>query len=142
MELSVIVLLVLGIAVFLFVEGVVPIAPSSTVQRIAKAIAKAEGFYVSGSVPSRAHNPGDLKLGDKGYGTIDGKTIFPSDSQGWQALYHEVQLILDGKSAYYQPSMSIADIGNIYSGGDPNWAQNVADDLGVDVDTQIGQVTA
>ena len=141
MELAIIVLVVLGLGIFLIVEGVVPIAPNSTVQKIAKAIAKAEGFYVQGSLPQRAHNPGDIEEGDKGYGLINGKTVFASDSQGWQALYNQVQAILDGKSAYYFPSMTIAQIGNIYSGGDPNWGQNVADELGVDIDTPIGQVS-
>jgi hypothetical protein len=137
----IIVLGIVGVAAFFIFGGNLPIAPSTTVQKIAKAIATAEGFYVQNSIPQRANNPGDLELGDKGLGTIAGKTIYSSPSAGWQALYHEVQLILDNQSRYYNSGMTIAEVGNIYSGGDSNWAQNVADTLGVDVETPIGQVS-
>lgn len=139
----------IGAAIFILIEGRMPIIPSTVVQKIAQAIAKAEGFYVQGSVPQRAKNPGDLELGDRGYGTIDGKTVFPSTSQGWQALYAQVQSILDNSSAIYGPDWTIQDIANEYVNGRSDitsdsaaWANNVADSLGVTPDTQIGQVTA
>lgn len=144
MEIGIIVLLLLGVAIFLYVEGDLPIAPSTTVQAIAKAVARAEGFYAQGSVPQRANNPGDLELGDIGYGTIAGKTIYSSPSQGWSALYRVIEGWLDGTSKIYGPDWTIADIANTYTGGDnaANWAQNVADSLGVGTDTPIGQVSA
>jgi hypothetical protein len=138
----ILVLVIVGLAGYFVLGDFLPIAPTNQVQAIAKAIARAEGFYVQGSIPQRANNPGDLKLGDKGYGLIDDKTVFPSPGQGWNALYHEVQLILDNKSKYYNSGMTIAEVGQVYSGGDPNWAQNVADTLGVDTETPIGQVSA
>jgi len=150
MEIVIIVFIVLAVAGFLTVESgpitvtgeTMAIAPTTTVQRIAKAIATAEGFYASGSLPQRANNPGDLERGDLGNGTINGKTVYPSASQGWEALYKEVELILDGRSAYYKPTSSISEIAVTYTGSDnaSAWAQNVADTLGVDIDTQIGQV--
>jgi hypothetical protein len=133
---------IVGVAAFLIFGGNMAIIPTTQVQAIAKAIARAEGFYVQGSVPQRANNPGDLKEGDKGYGLIDDKTVFPSPGQGWNALYAQVQAILDNRSKYYNSGMTIAEIGMVYSGGDPNWAQNVADTLGVDTETPIGQVSA
>lgn len=123
------------------------IVPSTAVQKIAKAIAQAEGFYVQGSIPQRAHNPGDLERGDIGHGTIAGKTIYPADSQGWQALYNEVQMMLDNSSAHYAPTDSIQDVADEYVNGGNNtedstaWAQNVADALEVDASTPIGQVS-
>lgn len=138
-----IILAIVGIGAFLIVEGGMPIAPSTAVQKISKGIAKAEGFYVQGSIAQRANNPGDLERGDIGYGTISGKTIYPSAGQGWNALYVQVQAMLNGTSAYYNPSMSISEIAPIYTGNDnaTAWAQNVADSVGVDPDTQIGQIT-
>lgn len=149
MDLAVIFLLIIGVAVFFVIEGGnLPIQPSGPVQKIAKAIAIAEGFYVSGSLPQRANNPGDIEQGDIGYGTIDGKTKYPSASQGWQALYAQVQAMLDNSSAIYGPSWTIQDVANEYVSGQSHntsssadWAENVANALGVTVDTQIGQIS-
>lgn len=149
MEIAIVALVIIGAGIFLLVEGGMPIVPNSAAQKIAKAIATAEGFYVSGSLPQRANNPGDLELGDKGWGVLNGKTIFPSASQGWQALYGIVQGWLDGSSKIYSPDWTIQDVANEYVGGQQNpttdsiaWASNVADTLGVSTDTPIGQVTA
>lgn len=88
------------------------------VRAIAEAIARAEGFYASGSLPQRAHNPGDLKLGDRGNGTINGKTVFASDDAGWLALYAQVDRMLAGRSAYYSADDSIASIAATWTGND------------------------
>ena len=40
--------------------------PTQGVTAMAQAIAEAEGFFVPGSLPARAHNPGDLTEGDFG----------------------------------------------------------------------------
>lgn len=109
----------------------------TSIYNMSYAIAVAEGFYAAGSVPQQANNPGDLELGSQGYGTIGGKTIFASLSAGWEALYNQVYLILSGKSQYYNPSQTIAQMGLTYSGGDPNWAANVAATLSVTPDTTL-----
>ena len=109
-----------------------------TIQDLATAIMKAEGGDVSGSVPNRANNPGDLKLGDLGQGTINGVTVFPDFATGFAALQKQVGSMVDGSSKYYDPSQTLADVGNTYSGGDPNWAKNVANFLGVTPDTTLG----
>ena len=44
--------------------------------RMAYAIALAEGFFVEGSLPQRINNPGDMKLGDRGWSTDYGKTVY------------------------------------------------------------------
>lgn len=113
---------------------------SSVVIRIAQAIASAEGFHTSGSRPNRNNNPGDLTYAF-GYPTsgVDGAfPIFSTVTDGWNALYTQVQEMFDGTSAYYNPGMTISQIGLLYAGGDPNWATNVASYLGVTPDTVIG----
>src|SRR5688572_30319331 len=53
----------------------------------AQAIARAEGFYVPGSIPQRANNPGNIKvLGWTGPRLAD-IPVFDSVEQGWTALY-------------------------------------------------------
>ena len=42
-----------------------------------------------------------------------------------------------GGSQYYNSSMTIAEVGNLYANGDPNWAHNVAAALGVTTDTTL-----
>jgi hypothetical protein len=120
---------------------------SSATLFFAQAIAAAEGFGVAGSVPFRAHNPGDLSkgdLGDTGSYLLAGGTehiiVFPSDSDGWVALYAKLQNIVDGKSKVYNLGMTIREMGLKYSGGDPNWAVNVSNYLGVSEDIILGEV--
>lgn len=85
------------------------------------------------------NNPGDLKLGDVGAGIApNGVTIFPSLQQGVDALQNQVNLMLSGNSAYYNPDQTIEQAGNIYANGDPNWAANVAHYLGVSPQTTLG----
>ena len=117
--------------------------PDSVVQAIAMAIARAEGFF-SGptALPVRANNPGNLKLGDAGRGTIGGKTIFATIEDGWNALYRQIRLMLTGASKYYSPEMTIAQVAAIYTGGDNAlaWAKNVAVSLGVSIQTKLGEL--
>src|SRR5215471_15765462 len=57
-----------------------PVVTSDVVSRLSEAIARAEGFYVSGSIPQRQNNPGDLTAG----GTI---MTFATAADGWNALH-------------------------------------------------------
>ena len=105
---------------------------------LANAIANAEGFGVSGAIPTRANNPGDLALGDIGYGTLgNGITVFPDVASGAAALENQVNKMVNGGSHVYDPNMTIAQAGQIYSGGDSNWAKNVAQTLGVPSSTTL-----
>lgn len=110
------------------------------IQAIGQAIAKAEGFGVAGAIPTVCHNPGDLKLGDTGNGTKNGKTIFPDDNTGWQALYHQVGLMISGESDYYGPDDSWRDIAATWTGNDNAnaWMLTVTGALGVDPDSTLG----
>lgn len=110
--------------------------------RFAASIAKAEGFYVKGSIPYHANNPGDLKLGDLGYGLLgEGITVFQTTDMGWDALNHQVKGMLSGLSKYYHPFMTLAETGMKYS-GDPNWAKNVAASLGIPETMTLQQIAA
>lgn len=109
---------------------------TTVVEALAQAIATAEGFFVSGSLSQRSNNPGDLTDAN---GSIE---VFPTASDGWNALRRQVESMFDGSSRFYNPSMSLADIGQIYAGGDPAWSSNVAAALGVSVDTTLNQLVS
>jgi hypothetical protein len=115
---------------------------SDQVKQIAQAIANAEGFGVAGAIPTHAHNPGDLELGDLGNGTINSKTVFASDQDGWNALYKQVELMISGGSSHYQPTDTWRRIAMTWT-GDPqdyvNWLSNVTGSLGVDPDSTLGE---
>ena len=124
--------------------GIAPPAPSTKVQNVAQAIARAEGFYIPGSLGARSNNPGNLKV--SGYPTQPGGiTIFPSADAGWSALYRQLEIIRTGQSAYYSLSTTLRQMGQRWTATAHEqfaWASNVARTLGVSVDTQLAQVLA
>lgn len=108
-----------------------------------RAIAVAEGYNVVGSNPANLNNPGDISDGASTYGSEfhSGSSItkFPDAVTGWQWLYTKLNNAANGKSTVYDPSMSWNEIGAIWA--PPNatvWAANVARQLGVDVDSSLG----
>jgi hypothetical protein len=105
----------------------------------ARAVAREEGYYIPFSLSSRAHNPGNLEIGDQGLGTLgEGVTVFPNDDAGWNALYNNLSIIANGQSADHPLSMTWRDFGFDYSGGDANWSANVTNILGVNQDSTLG----
>jgi hypothetical protein len=108
----------------------------ASVSGLAAAITQAEtGGNIVGN------NPGNLELGDIGYGTRTAAggqqlTIFPTLAAGQQALENQIQSIISG-SSLYPAGASIAQVADIYvtgqagSGGGAAWANNVANYLGV-----------
>lgn len=108
------------------------------IQAIAQAIAQAEGFGVAGKIPTLANNPGDLELGDIGYGKMgEGITVFGSVTDGWNALYGQISGWLLGTSSNYSINMTWDQIGAKYAGASA-WANNVASALGVDPNSTLG----
>lgn len=110
---------------------------------LSNAIASAEGYGKAGAIPTTSNNPGDLALGDIGYGT-SGKgniTNYPDLASGEAALKNQVTKMLSGTSTVYNPDMSIDQVGDIYANGDTNWASNVAKALGVPSSTTLGSLT-
>jgi hypothetical protein len=99
----------------------------------ARAIATAEGFYVAGSIPRLANNPGNLVLPNWTGKTLGSEriSVFASVEEGWQRLYRQLALIVAGQSRVYSLDMTIAEMGNKWApGGSMNlpgaWASNVA----------------
>ena len=107
------------------------------IQDFAQAVARAEGFYQKGSIPSRYRNPGDLKVrrGEKYPGQVGiGKkshVIFRTDAAGWAALRHQIEKVLDGSSRVYTVHMTILQVAKKYAGDYRRWAGNVARTLGI-----------
>lgn len=113
---------------------------SEKIKAFARAISVAEGFGIPNAIPTQAHNPGDLAVGDKGFGTLgaEGITIFKDDSAGWDALYHQVSLIVNGRSSVYNLDMTIDDMAKHWTDTQQNaWATNVANTLNVSTDTDL-----
>jgi hypothetical protein len=96
-------------------------------EKIAYAIAVAEGFFVAGSLPQRRNNPGSLKGSDGQLRT------FSTVEEGWTALKRQIRLILSDASRYYKSTMSVWEIAAIWTGGDKPeaWAGIVAGRLGI-----------
>lgn len=120
-----------------------PPPPRGTVeektQRMARAIATAEGYGPPQNLATRANNPGDLKRGDVGLGTIHDKTVFATPAEGWAALYRQIDLMRTGQSAYYNASMTFSQIARVYTGGDNSdaWAATVTRELGITPQTTL-----
>ena len=120
-----------------------PTSYSPKVQRFAQAIARQEGFYVTGAIPQIANNPGDLKIA--GLPTLAGTSItrFSSIDAGWNALYRQLHLILTGASSYYTLDMTIEEMARVWTATEQAaWSANVARQLGVPVSTPLWSVLA
>jgi hypothetical protein len=60
---------------------------------LGQSIARFEGFFQSGSVAARNHNPGNLRAGTGQVGTdASGYAIFADDAAGFAALDHQIDL--------------------------------------------------
>src|SRR5271157_4273547 len=68
-------------------------AGTATVDDLAQAIARMEGFNVAGSVAQRDNNPGNLRSGPGQIGTdAGGYAIFPDVTTGYAALDNQINL--------------------------------------------------
>ena len=113
------------------------------VHSLAVAIAKAEGFGVKGTVPTRYHNPGDIRsrLPHAYKGQIglnpQGYVIFKNDKAGFAALETNLLLMASGDSKFYGPSMTITKVAKVYATGWRLWSKNVCKTLGVPPTTTL-----
>lgn len=71
-----------------------PIDPSTLLYKLASAIATAEGFFVSNSLPARNNNPGDLRAAPwLPTAKIEGGFwVAPTREAGIAGLYHQIAL--------------------------------------------------
>jgi len=109
------------------------------VTAMAQAIAKAEGFGPPQNLPTRINNPGDLEIGDQGHGEDNGKTIFATEQDGWDALEGQVRWMLTGSSHMYNLKNTIIEVAEKWSDDDnaQGWASTVAQALGITIATTL-----
>ena len=112
---------------------------SPSIEKLAQAIAKAEGFGVPDAIPTKAHNPGDLIMpGWTGESLGEGISVFESDEVGWNHLYHQLVLIAINGSHVYTLDMTIEQMASKWTATQQEaWAQNVARELGVSIYTTL-----
>jgi hypothetical protein len=133
--------------------------------KLIEAIARMEGFFVKGSVPEIANNPGDLiflkQHGAKPFPVTgkDGKVrtycAFSTPEDGWEALKNQVRLTLSR-----HPDITVIQFiggqrdakGELLTGGYPGWAPGsdannpasyaafVARFVGVDANTKLATI--
>lgn len=119
------------------------VVDQDVVNKFARAIANAEGFFLKGSRPQRNHNPGDLTRDTTGksVGMDEGYVRYANDVDGWEALYKQVRLMFTGASSYYNRTMTILEVAKLYTSTEqPEWAGNVAKYLGVTIDTKLEDI--
>ena len=105
----------------------------------ATAVAHAEGFGVRHAIPTRYHNPGDLKSrrdlhklpGQKALGKGD-HVVFTTDAAGWAALRDYLSKMVDGRSRRFNPDMTLAQVSRIYAGNWRPWLRTVTRELNVE----------
>jgi hypothetical protein len=119
--------------------------PCAQYRQFARAIAKAEGYYVKGSLSARNKNPGNIKSvhGYKFDGQIGvdkhGHVIFRNDNKGWAALQNQVRLMC-GTQGVYSADMTIQQIGKHYAKNWKLWSKNVARNMNCTPKTTLAEL--
>jgi hypothetical protein len=121
-----------------------PCTAQTKVEKFAHAIALTEGWTVRGSIPNRYHNPGDLKImergqhypGEVGVGKAN-HVRFRNDAAGFAALYHQIDKMLTGESKFYRQEMTLQQVGKLYAQNSRRWSTNLAKYLGVPPSTTL-----
>jgi len=114
-------------------------------QKLAHAIAKAEGFGTRNAKPTRLHNPGDIRARRSnaypGQIGVDrqGYAIFKTDRAGWFALEAQIDKIVTGASNFYSVNSTLKQLGRGYATSSI-WVKNVAKNLGVTPDTSLFEI--
>ena len=81
------------------------------VMELAKAMAEMEGFGVPGALPTRNHNPGDLRESKYQLYQKDGFAYFPDDETGWKAFIYDLCVKINGHSVTgLTPESSLKDL--------------------------------
>lgn len=117
----------------------------SPMEALAGAIAKAEGFGVHGTIPTRLHNPGDIRSTMRhaypGQVGLDkhGHVIFKSDRAGWAALREQIEKIVSGESKHYSVNMTLRQLARRYATS-PTWVRNVSGVLHTKPDAELWEV--
>lgn len=109
----------------------------------AHAVALTEGFGTPHTVPTRYHNPGDIRA-HKGVhypGQVGlnrhGYVIFKDDAAGFAALKDQLRTTLEGQSKHYNVDMTITQVAKLYATKWRVWAKNVSKHLDVPPSTTL-----
>jgi hypothetical protein len=96
----------------------------SLTDQLVQAIARFEGFLVSGSVAQRNNNPGNLRSGPGQIGTdANGYAIFPDVATGQAALANQINLNISRGLSLNEFFAGQRDAeGNLMPGGYPGYA--------------------
>jgi len=114
------------------------------VNDLATAISHAEGFGRRGTIPSRYHNPGDLKAspdsrplaGQVRIGKA-GHIVFKDDEAGKAALRDHILQMMDGRSGHFHPNMTLNQVARRYAQNWRPWVRIVSKELGVPPTTTL-----
>jgi len=88
----------------------------SLLQALGMGIATGEGYFQTGTLPNRQNNPGDVKVGGV-LATFQPDTFDnPLPNGGWAALYHQLNLNLNGSSHVYDLGMSLRQMCATWTG--------------------------
>lgn len=123
-------------------------ATSEKITIFAGAIAFAEGFWNrAGEVlkenrPARNNNPGDF-IGDGDNGNDNGYAVYSTIEMGWQRLYSQLEMIVNGphmpgRISGVSLDLTISDLAYVWTAtAQDAWSENVASYLGVTRDTPL-----
>lgn len=111
---------------------------------LATAISHAEGFGKNHTIPSRYHNPGDLKAFSQSTSLAGqvrigkaGHIVFKDDEAGKAALREYILRMVDGRSSHYHPNMTFNQVAHIYAENWRPWVRVVSRELGVPPNTTL-----
>lgn len=107
--------------------------------QFAAGIGQVEGYGPPANRPTRNNNPGDLRNWPGVPKDSGNYSIFPTPQAGWDALESELDDIRSGTSQYYNSSMTFAQMGAVWAGGDSSWGRNLAAFFGTSPNAMIGQ---
>jgi hypothetical protein len=110
-------------------------------------VAHAEGFGVRHAIPTKYHNPGDLKSariyrplpGQKTLGK-GGHIVFESDAAGWAALRDYLSKMVDGRSRRFNPDMTLAQVSRVYADNWRPWLKMVTRELNVPANAKLREL--
>jgi hypothetical protein len=114
------------------------------VNDLATAISHAEGFGKRCTIPSRYHNPGDLKA-RQGSTPLPGQVrigkashiVFKDDEAGKAALRDYIAKMMDGRSRHFHADMTLNQVARRYAENWRPWVKIVARELGVPPKTTL-----
>jgi hypothetical protein len=117
------------------------------VANFATAVAHAEGFGVRHAIPTRYHNPGDLKSrrdltrlpGQRALGKGD-HIVFASDRAGWAALNDYIMKMVDGRSRRFNPNMTLTQVARVYAANWRPWVKIVCRELDCTPNTRLADL--